>query len=76
MNCANCSEPLHERELSQTYRLDGREIRPPSFCDDCCRSVAWVGGSSASLERLVRGEVDPVEQARLLADLGPTWPLT
>lgn len=72
MNCPGCDKPLTKHELAQPMAVMGWRIRPPSFCDTCCRAGQWAPGSSAALERLTSGTIDPAEADRVSAATS-TW---
>ncbi len=72
MNCVHCSEPLKLWELPQPIRTALGEITPSGACDECCRAFQWQPGPKEALERLVRGEVDSEESARV-AEIVSQW---
>ncbi len=76
MNCASCDTPLKPYQFAQATTVAGevglRRLEP-SFCDDCLRGHKWQGGSQAAIERLLTGEIDSEEQARLDAERVPLW---
>ena len=66
MKCARCEVELLSYERAQEVHWGGLTVRPPSFCTECLRANLWPGGSRSSLDRLVRGELDVDEVARVV----------
>jgi hypothetical protein len=70
VNCPGCDRRLRPHEFAQPINILGQERRVASYCDACCYAAKTMPGSASSLERLIRGEVDAEESARIAEVLG------
>ncbi len=70
MTCPGCDKRLKPHELANPMLVLGQWRRPASFCDACCRSHTPMSGTPEALERLVRGDVNPLEVDRIRENLG------
>lgn len=62
--CEQCGAPA---EPAQVQVIGAMRKRWPAFCGDCLHAGSWTPGSKEAFERLLRGEVDPDEAARVAA---------
>jgi hypothetical protein len=65
MKCVLCEVDLLPLELPQRVSLGGELYPVPALCDRCARANQTRPGSPEALQRLVTGEIDPDEAARV-----------
>ena len=67
MDCIVCGVKVLPWERPQPMTFGGRRYSVPALCDRCQRANQYRPGSPEALDRLVTGEIDPEERARVRA---------